>query len=132
MNYSHREKLMKRKRRMKFDIGHGMELRIVADQGVRAIDPVIELLERSLGFCRKFVDDENWQYDGGGGLGREVEERYIYEIFVGPCNCTWETSPPYPARIEAMVPVLALAKQAKDAGGDIEALRELLKAKAGN
>lgn len=119
--------MQKSKRRMKRGIGHGMELRVVADPGVPVIEEVIRVLERYLKWCRESISETGWQYDGGQGSGREVNRRSILLIHVGPKTCDWDESPPYPARIEAITHLLALAEQVKAAGGDIEELREMMR-----
>lgn len=120
--------MCKYQQRMERNIGHGMRLRVAADPGVRVVGEVIRLLEIYIKWCHEHIGENGWQYDGGQGLGHEVKGRR-YHVFVGPKPCHWDDSPPYPARIEALVPLLALAQQVKDADGDLEELRELLKAR---
>ncbi len=119
-------------RQMKRSIGHGMELQVVAARGFGVIEAVIDILESYIKWCRESAGP--WQYDGGIGSGFQDRVRGRYRVHVGPKTCSWEDSPPYPARIEAMLSVLDLARQVKAAGGDLEELRtELMrhKAKAG-
>ena len=113
------------KRRMKRSIGYGLELHVIADPGVRVIEPVINMLERYIKWCRNST--HSWQYDGGQGSGREVRRRWIYYMHVGPKTCALEDFLPYAARIQAMLPVLEMAMRVKSAGGDLEELRDEMK-----